>query len=158
MQKQNSQTGSTHLITIIILVVVLVGALGFIFWQNFMMSKSTTTQQVQIPSYVSEKAFVSDFYNQYVAAGAGLNGVDSQKLNDLTTKYRVTPSDTSGNLNGVVCGQDFPTTIKIHDGTKTAQGVTFDIEELWGESTSHVSATVGSDSKGLLITVATCSL
>lgn len=34
--KSRNQTGSAHIVIIIILVVALVGALGFVFWQNFM--------------------------------------------------------------------------------------------------------------------------
>lgn len=35
MKTSKSQSGSAHLIIIIILVVALLGALGFVFWQNF---------------------------------------------------------------------------------------------------------------------------
>lgn len=35
MRTNKSQSGSAHLIIIIILVVALLGALGFVFWQNF---------------------------------------------------------------------------------------------------------------------------
>lgn len=43
MKKKQSQLGSAHLITIIILVVALLGALGYIYWQNFMQSKTSTS-------------------------------------------------------------------------------------------------------------------
>lgn len=40
MNKQNSQTGSAHLAIIIILILALAGALGFMVWQNFLQPKS----------------------------------------------------------------------------------------------------------------------
>lgn len=39
MKQNKYQSGSGHIVIIIALVVVLLGALGFIFWQNFMQSK-----------------------------------------------------------------------------------------------------------------------
>lgn len=38
------QSGSAHLIIIVALLLALIGALGFVFWQNFMQPKETTTQ------------------------------------------------------------------------------------------------------------------
>ncbi len=43
MNKKQSQKGSSHLILIIVLMVALLGALGYIFWQNFMQSKTNTS-------------------------------------------------------------------------------------------------------------------
>ena len=40
--KSRNQTGSAHIVIIIILVVALVGALGFVFWQNFLNKPSST--------------------------------------------------------------------------------------------------------------------
>ncbi|MDB5159863.1 MAG: hypothetical protein JWO99_126 [Candidatus Saccharibacteria bacterium] len=42
MKKSNSQTGSAHAIIIILLVVAILGLLGFVFWQNFIQKKDTT--------------------------------------------------------------------------------------------------------------------
>lgn len=35
MKKRSSQSGSAHLIIIIVLTIALLGTLGFVFWQNF---------------------------------------------------------------------------------------------------------------------------
>lgn len=53
--KSRNQTGNAHVVIIIILVVALVGALGFVFWQNFMNKSATnttaeTTQQQETTS------------------------------------------------------------------------------------------------------------
>lgn len=45
VKKQNTQSGSAHLVIIIILVLALIGALGFVFWQNFMQSKDNNKQE-----------------------------------------------------------------------------------------------------------------
>lgn len=41
MNKKQSQSGSAHFIVIFILVIALLGALGFVFWQNFIQTKTT---------------------------------------------------------------------------------------------------------------------
>lgn len=41
MNKNESQSGSAHLALVIILIIALVGALGFIFYQNFVVSKTS---------------------------------------------------------------------------------------------------------------------
>lgn len=43
--RKNLQTGSAHLVVIIVLVVVLLGALGFVFWQNFLNNPVTKIDQ-----------------------------------------------------------------------------------------------------------------
>lgn len=45
MQRSKSQTGSAHAVTVIILVVTLVGALGFVFWNNFLKEKPASDTQ-----------------------------------------------------------------------------------------------------------------
>lgn len=42
-QKIQQQTGSAHVVIVVILVIALVGALGFIFYQNFIAKKASTT-------------------------------------------------------------------------------------------------------------------
>jgi len=41
---KKTQSGSAHLIIIIALAVVLIGTLGFVFWQNFMQPKTVSVQ------------------------------------------------------------------------------------------------------------------
>ena len=45
MNKQKSQSGFAHLALIIILIVALLGTLGFVFWQNFMQPKTETAKK-----------------------------------------------------------------------------------------------------------------
>ena len=47
MKKLNNQTGSAHVVIIIILIAAVLGLLGFVFWQNFIKKTSPqTTSQV----------------------------------------------------------------------------------------------------------------
>jgi len=48
--KVQVQKGSTHVVIIVILVVALVAALGWIFWQNFIQSKNADTKTVTTQS------------------------------------------------------------------------------------------------------------
>jgi hypothetical protein len=45
IKNSSKQTGSAHVVIIVILVIALIGTLGFVFWQNFFASKDTTPQQ-----------------------------------------------------------------------------------------------------------------
>lgn len=66
MNKKQSQSGSIHLIIVIVLVVTLIGALGFIFWQNFMQPKTSDTNS----STTASTATVSDItYKKYTTTG-----------------------------------------------------------------------------------------
>jgi len=56
----NKQQGSAHVIVVVILVVALLGALGFIFWQNFLKKdevakQSETTKTTDVPKTEAEK-------------------------------------------------------------------------------------------------------
>ncbi len=44
MKVRHSQAGSAHLVIIIVLAILLLGVLGFVFWQNFMNKPATTTK------------------------------------------------------------------------------------------------------------------
>lgn len=50
MVKNSSQNGSAHVVVIIILVVALLGALGFIFWQNFLKPPVNEVSKIARPS------------------------------------------------------------------------------------------------------------
>ena len=47
MNKQKFESGSVHLVSTIVLIVALLVALGFIFWQNFMKTKTADNQIVK---------------------------------------------------------------------------------------------------------------
>jgi type II secretory pathway pseudopilin PulG len=61
MVKNSSQNGSAHVVVIAILVVALLGALGFIFWQNFVNTQKTnkaaeeTSRQNDMTNTAAEK-------------------------------------------------------------------------------------------------------
>lgn len=56
VKTKNSQTGSAHAIIIVILVLVLIGSLGFIFWQNFIQKKTETIAKNTTPSTSTSKS------------------------------------------------------------------------------------------------------
>lgn len=45
IKNSSKQTGSAHVIIVVILILALVGTLGFIFWQNFIHKEAATTQK-----------------------------------------------------------------------------------------------------------------
>lgn len=49
MRKNKYQTGSAHVIIIVILVIALIGALGFVFWNNFFKKEPAVSQKKDTP-------------------------------------------------------------------------------------------------------------
>lgn len=68
INKSLSQKGSAHIVIIIILVVALLGTLGFVFWQNFMQkdteTKPTTQSSTQkdTPKQITYKTYQTNKY------------------------------------------------------------------------------------------------
>ena len=162
MKKLNNQTGSAHVIIIIILIATVIGLIGFVFWQNFVnrptaKQSDTSVQQTQAPSYATEKKFLNDFYTQYISALDGLNGASQQKVTDSIAKYRVVTKSSAGEFDPVLCAQNSPQTINIDNGIKTTDGISFNIDSHYENSTGHIVAVVGTDNNGMKITVSKCS-
>jgi len=89
VNKKQSQSGSAHLVVIIVLVVALLGALGFVFWQNFMQPKSTPapTPEVAVistPTETNAGYLVLDDWNVKfkLPTNLGSNVITSQKATD----------------------------------------------------------------------------
>jgi len=59
VNKKQSQSGSAHLVVIIVLVAALIGALGFVFYQNFMVAKTETPAPTPVVVADSEAKMVS---------------------------------------------------------------------------------------------------
>src|SRR5687767_13384271 len=49
MRKKISQTGSAHAAIIVVLVIALIGALGFVFWNSFLKKETTVPQAENKP-------------------------------------------------------------------------------------------------------------
>jgi hypothetical protein len=58
VNKKQSQSGFAHLAIIIVLVVALLGSLGFVFWQNFMQPKPV--DNTPTPAVIDNKKVVSE--------------------------------------------------------------------------------------------------
>lgn len=77
MNKQKSESGSAHLVIIIVLVVALLGTLGFVYWQNFVQTKTANTQTNQ----------TNTSNNQTVKAQLTEDVTDSSRGTGLSIKY-----------------------------------------------------------------------
>jgi hypothetical protein len=132
VNKQKSQAGFAHLIIVIVLAVGLVGALGFIYWQNFINKDNATSQQkskdsadkVSDANKTTEKIVVlSDSVSENVTGeGLTVNYPAAWKVNSTTS---LNPDQTTSN-----------TTIKI---TSPSGGITI---TLWA-NISGVGGTCG---------------
>lgn len=67
MRKTNTQTGSAHVVIIAVIIVALLGALGFVFWNNFMKKDTVVTQNENKPK---PESFCLDKENVAAEGGA----------------------------------------------------------------------------------------
>lgn len=81
IKNSQRQNGSAHIVIIIVLVVALIGALGYIFWQNFI-SKGSNTEHTTVTTESledsSDSTFKSSVYT-FDDAVAGINKVLLEK-------------------------------------------------------------------------------
>ena len=99
MNKKQSQSGSAHLIIIMILCVALIGALGFVYWQNFMQpkvsdknvvaTKTADNTTTTTPAVTNEGYLVLDNWNVKfkLPADLGDSAVTYQKITDGSGVY-----------------------------------------------------------------------
>jgi hypothetical protein len=93
--KISSQKGSTHVIIIVILVVALLGALGFVFWQNFMNKPAPANNET---SKVEDKKQDTPHKETPVS--------DQLTLNDWGIKFTIAPSLKSTEIKYQAKGPD----------------------------------------------------
>lgn len=60
-KRYNREAGSAHLVIIIILVLVALGLLGFVFWNNFMRSDTTQETAETTEVQASEEVAFSEY-------------------------------------------------------------------------------------------------
>ncbi|MEI7539830.1 MAG: hypothetical protein WCJ36_03675, partial [Candidatus Saccharibacteria bacterium] len=72
MNKRQSQSGSAHLIIIIVLVVALLGALGYVFYLNFMQQKATPAPASVAVVAPSEVALSETESDQFLNTGLSI--------------------------------------------------------------------------------------
>jgi len=89
VNKKQSQSGSSHLVIIIVLVVALLGALGYVFYLNFMQPKSTPAPTpavavVSTPTETNAGYLVLDDWDVKfkLLADLGSNEITYQRVED----------------------------------------------------------------------------
>jgi len=87
VKNKKTQVGSAHLIVVLVLVLALIGSLGFIFWQNFMQQKTNDDKAVVVTPEVSK----TDDATPAVPSNDGY-----LVLEDWGVKYKL-PSDLGNN-------------------------------------------------------------
>jgi len=91
VKKQNIQSGSAHLIIIIILALALIGALGFVFWQNFMQPKVNKSQDSSLIKTVTDSKYQQISQSELESIVTGqlnlLNGKTS--INQITNQEKL---------------------------------------------------------------------
>lgn len=101
--KKNLQKGSAHLIVVLVLVLALVGSLGFVFYQNFIENKNDTskivkkdTEEIVTPA-VEPAAVVRDLLTAYLSYMSSAH-TTSFSSNLLTDKFQTVVDNPSGKI------------------------------------------------------------
>jgi len=129
----HTQKGSAHLVIIVVLILVIISAVGFIFWQNFI-KKDTTTMPISTRGMSSSKVgsatyktYTTDVYGisfQYPESWSVGNFVKSDEQDNVSRSLVVTA--TSGQqisfqigIRGLGGTCDTPGTFKVIDTSTT---------------------------------------
>lgn len=65
LMKQQKQSGFAHLVIIVAVAVLVIGALGFVFWNNFMQPNSSNDKPVTKTISIQEWGVESDYVAEY---------------------------------------------------------------------------------------------
>lgn len=125
--KKNNQTGSAHVVIIVLLVVALLGALGFVFYQNFIAKPAQVTIETpkpvtdEDPLVTTQLAFNSDIYE--IDHPKSWNVVIDKQEGALNNKatitnpgedMKVTFSVSEGGVGGA-CDQSDPRKVRYYN-------------------------------------------
>jgi len=138
------QSGSAHVIIIVILVLALLGTLGFIFWQNFVASKDVAVKQSTTtitPDATSEASTIQNVYTNdtfsfsYPKSGWSVGEVQYGENAPLTPELKTSDYQQAG--MGVdkgaiifVSKSDTTTTLDKEYANLQTSSADFGIEEL----------------------------
>lgn len=155
MKQNKSQSGSVHLIIIIVLVVALLSAVGYIFWQNFSKTDTddantdtsttnttiatiTTVTTVAAPA-VAPGTVVNDFLTSFFSWMA-VQGNSVATLVSSSTALTDSYKDSIINPTGLVLGspitltQDFPSGFTIDSVVETGSSAKVSASMLFGSN------------------------
>ena len=82
MKKLNNQTGSAHVIIIIILIAAVLGLLGFVFWQNFAKPKDNAASSAATSTTVKTTAPITDPYATWLTYTSNRGGFNIKYPSD----------------------------------------------------------------------------
>ncbi len=174
--------GSAHVVVIIILVVALVGALGFVFYQNFIEKKEAvkadttstdadktkntpdrTTPSTDQPApkvYTKSEAdvLVADTYAKYIQsrqAGTSVQGaLEGIKSNFTETAYTAIAGSTD--VEGLTCAGNYVPDSVTLDTSVSGTTATSLVKRVFQGQTASVAITVTTDLSTLKITAVAC--
>lgn len=120
MNTKIKQSGSSHLIIIILLALALLGSLGYIFWQNFYTNKNNTGLPVDASEQVAEektvtvgknlsKRFTLSYPDDWTVEDNSLDGnaIENISIYSPSRSVYVNYISEFDNSSGFVCGNDF---------------------------------------------------
>ena len=133
IKKSQMQKGSAHVVIIVILIIALIGVLGFVFWQNFIkkddVTKPATTavsdETTEKP--ITYKTYTTDIYDisfEYPDTWSLGNTVKSDDENDVSRSTTITTADGIDvdfkvGIRGLGGTCDAPATYSVIDTSST---------------------------------------
>lgn len=131
MDKRKEQVGSAHVIVIFVLIIALLGALGFVFYQNFIKEQSNSkTDDHSVVKTDQTKVYSDDSFSfNYPSDGwAIMSGIDEVGGPGSGDRYISMTTDIlvdGGSYTGPTTGAN----ISIHDTTSQYSGNTWSWQE-----------------------------
>jgi hypothetical protein len=154
IKNTSKQTGSTHIVIIVILAVVLITTLGFVFWQNYINTQKTdegesTAIQNSASNEDIEKTspkivLISEF-NLAVQYGKDMPNISYDiETTDMGTRYANLKNDL---LVGDICAEDEGFIAQIIKNPSDTENQASVVEKI----------TIGEDTYGLVLSGANCA-
>jgi hypothetical protein len=132
MNSRKTETGSAHIVIIIILVVALLGTLGFVFWQNFLKPKTDTAQTITTSTSTTKTVVAADPYAGWLSYSSDRAAFSVQYPAD----WKVTDASATG---GDLVHLMSPNIVKEQNNSPDAAN--YDIEVSFESTTGSMIAT-----------------
>lgn len=121
----NKQQGSAHVAVVIVLVVALLGALGFIFWQNFIKKDDTTKQNATTSAEKKEETVEEVDSDELSVDELGLTLSSANAIwNDIEYQMTSVNSDDTNKYVAAIYSKDLNARV-VADAEKTSTGIDY---------------------------------
>lgn len=109
MKHYKAQSGSAHLILIIVLILLIFGSLGFIYWQNFMQPKPVATRDIKSTETITTGTIEGSltYPSEGIPESTIIYAVNIESGKEYSVKYSDTATTSMGKYKIEVPAGDY---------------------------------------------------